>query len=188
MVVKSDDIRDTPVDSRNCLFPEERNERLDVFKQYSQAACFTECMMSYARSTCHCTPWDFPFADDDEGEICSFYGYYCFHEAMKNLTHRTRVCDCLPDCNVVNFQVTLTTTPIDPETECGAGKVAMLATRATCLDLTYFRYDRPDLSSCGTSWSVAAPSFWTIWAPFSELPPLELSPHWEQSWSAAVNH
>lgn len=133
-VVDADAIRDTRVESRRCLFHDEGEgeETSGIFRWYSQAGCFTECMLDHARETCHCVPWDVPFADGDGNNgnnfpICSSYGYYCFNEAMKNTTHRGVRCGgCLPDCNVVDYHVTTTSTPIDPETECGPGKVPQI--------------------------------------------------------------
>ena len=73
-----------------------------------QAGCEFECLLRRSRSLCGCTPWDYPFHPRDEIKICEHVGYYCFYEAMNNLTMLQKDGDCLdcpPDCQVVEYEM-----------------------------------------------------------------------------------
>ncbi len=116
VVMQSDDLRGISVEKRECLFSDEV-AGLIFFKNYSQAACQFECLVRHAKSVCHCTPWDFPF-QGNHTSICNLYGYYCFEESMKNTSHLNEECPCLPDCNVIDYHIEQTATPIDFIKEC----------------------------------------------------------------------
>ncbi len=127
-VLTSGDLRDMEVEERNCMFPHEGGSDLKLASRYSQEACVFECMVEFSRSVCNCTPWDFPSSDGDgDGRaMCNAYEYYCFDEAMKNTTHKTGVCRCLPDCEVAEYLVTEKASPIDVLEECNLRAVVYL--------------------------------------------------------------
>ncbi len=63
-------------------------------------------MLEFAAEMCLCVPWDYPrFPNSKDVEICNFYGYYCFDQVMRNTSHSKECQGCMPDCNVVDYQV-----------------------------------------------------------------------------------
>jgi len=108
---------------RGCIFPEEGEEKISLFSNYSQAACQMECMLAYARSVCGCTPWEYPspntFGKNQSLFLCDFLGHYCFNEVMKNTSHAEHNCShCTADCDSITVKVDETSLPLDEEAEC----------------------------------------------------------------------
>ncbi len=117
VVLESNNLRSLSNETRKCLYSDEATD-LTIFKNYSQSACQFECLVKHARSICQCTPWDFPFEDGIGISICNLYGYYCFEESLKNTTYLNKECHCLSDCNIVDYHIEQTSTPIDVVKEC----------------------------------------------------------------------
>ena len=63
-VIADDQIRKIAPSVRNCYFSNETpvEQPLELFKNYSQANCFLECKIKYAKNEMNssCTPWYFP--------------------------------------------------------------------------------------------------------------------------------
>ena len=59
----------TPVTPKKC-------QRLKFDKKLisPQAGCRFECMLQNAYDTCKCTPWNFPYIETGEMEICDMFG------------------------------------------------------------------------------------------------------------------
>ena len=120
LVLSSDkSLKSLPVHSRNCLFPDEVPEEMILLKAYSQGGCIFECMARYAREVCKCIPWDVPRENGTEIPTCNRYGYFCFDYVMKNTSYESMHCGyCLPDCNVVEYQVSETSAPLNADVLC----------------------------------------------------------------------
>ncbi len=132
VLLADEDLRNMPPEMRNCLFPDENKENLVLLQHYSQAGCFYECMVQHARHICHCTPWDFPFSKNDPIKICNGYGYFCFGEIMKNISYMSKECDCLPDCNVVEYQISESVSATNVEDHCKPRTVKMCGFFVLC--------------------------------------------------------
>ncbi len=117
-VVATERLSDISQEKRRCLFTDEKSGYVEMFKEYSQAACQFECMLKFARSLCHCTPWNMPFPPDQNPlAICDFYGNVCFEEMM-NENRMIENCDCPVDCNTVKFTINEKEVKIDPDDYC----------------------------------------------------------------------
>ncbi len=126
LVLSSDkSLRHLPVKSRNCFFPDESLDSVSLFKRYSQGRCFFQCMLELARESCNCGPWDFPFANNwPQKQVCNPYGYFCFDDILSNDSYRLTHCQhCLPDCDVVDYQVSQTVIPLDHRIHCRVHEV-----------------------------------------------------------------
>ncbi len=114
---------------RKCLFHHEKvrivEQETSVLTDYSQRGCVFECMLKQASKTCLCTPWDMPYPTSSiYKKICNAYGYYCFEEVMKNTSYESHGCGhCLPDCDVVEYQVSEIVRPIPVQQLCRARNV-----------------------------------------------------------------
>ncbi len=118
VLTADEDLKKLSPEKRNCLFPDEGSRNLTLLQYYSQAGCFFECMIKHAREFCHCSPWDFPFTDNEPTKICNSYGYFCYNEIMRNTSHMSKYCNCLPDCNVVEYQVSESVAAVDLKKHC----------------------------------------------------------------------
>ena len=129
----SDDMRAISLAERGCRLKSEA-EDLKIFKSYTQAACKFECMLEFSRKQCFCTPWDLPFGyvktkfichldtneicrANDDIRICDMTGYYCFTEHMNNFTHFD-ACNCMPDCDHIEYTHSVRTWAINDEVYC----------------------------------------------------------------------
>ncbi len=99
-------IRDLKPDDRKCLFPEE-NSTMKLHKNYSQANCLFECALKYAQNKLEvCTPWFFPF-QDKEFKMCNpLQSKQLIFEMEHSVS--LNACECLPDCNQVVYQKSVT--------------------------------------------------------------------------------
>jgi len=114
------EIESVPPQIRDCLFPHEGLEKVTLFNSYSQESCKMECMIKLAEKVCGCTPWDFPHTENGSYNysICDSLGYFCFVASMKHASHEENVCNCLPDCTMISFQLLPTSVPIDSDKVC----------------------------------------------------------------------
>ncbi len=123
-------LRSLPLNQRNCLFPDEASNKtghMSILRHYSQRGCISECKLHQAQRTCLCTPWDMPYSSNglsDYTKICNSYGYFCFNSVMKNTSYEKLECGhCLPDCDVEEYQVAETVTPLQVNKLCQAQEV-----------------------------------------------------------------
>ena len=70
----ADNLRSVLAAKRNCYFPDESKDIMNLHKNYSQANCLLECSLKYAqKSQCNgsevCTPWYFPLRGNGH-KIC----------------------------------------------------------------------------------------------------------------------
>ena len=89
---------------RDCRFRKD-NHDLQLFSQYSQAACQFECQIKLATNKCGCVPWDYPqLATDDLLPVCEGWGRYCFENVLMDTSKRLNDCgNCLPDCIITRY-------------------------------------------------------------------------------------
>ena len=91
---------------------------VEIFEEYSNAACYFECMLKFARNICRCTPWNMPTIPTSEhaGIICDLFGHSCFNTVMKQ-QYRLEDCDCPSDCSSVKFSLSKKEVPLGPANE-----------------------------------------------------------------------
>ena len=112
-IVPSNNLKDIPIEKRNCSFPDETSGLIS-FKVYSKKACELECKVKEAFKMCGCHPWYIPPpASPNRHLLCDLYGNYCFKKALKR-AGSSRGCSCLPTCHHIEFTHTERETLIDP--------------------------------------------------------------------------
>jgi hypothetical protein len=109
-----EDIKDISPVKRNCYFPDETHT-VKLHKKYSQTNCILECTLSYAQNYLQkvnnissCTPWYFPFVDEGF-RMCDPWEKVDIFEAIENAVPQDACLHCLPDCNRVIYQHTIST-------------------------------------------------------------------------------
>jgi len=108
-----------PLSKRKCFFPDEANEHTSLFKEYTHAGCQYECMLELAKKTCNCIPWDFPYGNDADTDLCDYLGYFCFNKVLDNSTLTDTKCShCLPDCNILHYELTTEVQPLNGDALC----------------------------------------------------------------------
>ena len=119
-------VRDIDVEKRKCRFPDEY-EDLKSFKVYSRINCLLDCNADYAEKMCGCRPWDYPHNKYKNNmmknrRICDFFGNTCFNMMLEN--NRDVTCEekCVPDCDEINYSITINNYPIDERIICDSNK------------------------------------------------------------------
>ena len=107
-ILSDDSIRGIALESRNCRFPDE-NDLLQLSNEYSQASCFLECKLFYEQQKINqtCTPWNFPFVDNDQHTVCDPWQSVQILRIMQTGTPMNQCQDCLPDCTYTIYQSSL---------------------------------------------------------------------------------
>ena len=110
------------VDERNCAFAEEIS--LNLFKNYSQEACFFECALQEARTACGCVPWEMPFDPEvkELPRICDLIGYACSVNIMETLDYDYECSTCVPNCNQVSYETFTNQRPLRAKGMCSDKK------------------------------------------------------------------
>ena len=115
-LISSEDIRTLKPIERKCLFPDE-NQLMLLHKNYSQANCFLECQLLFAQklltansSNSKCTPWYYPFQDHGH-KICDPWETESIVSFMSNQVPQNECEHCLPDCNRIIYQKSVTFQP-----------------------------------------------------------------------------
>ena len=101
-VIATSRLRDLAPTQRKCRFSNEA-DGLTIFSKYSQSACQLECIVKQAYQTCQCIPWNMP-TNESNYVICDIYGTFCFNEILKQ-EERLHGCDCLANCNDIQFNI-----------------------------------------------------------------------------------
>ncbi len=111
--IADDNIKSVAPGKRNCRFSDENN-LLKLFNEYSQASCFLECKLFYAQKQMNttCTPWNFPFANNDQPNVCDPWLSVEIMAIMKTKTPKGQCKDCLADCNHIIYQSSLSAQPL----------------------------------------------------------------------------
>ena len=102
---------------RKCRFIDETKED-SMFEFYTQNLCIFQCMLKQSFEKCKCIPWGYPRWNGTENYVCDRFGSYCFEETMKYLKNNHDKCECLPDCDSVQFTYSEKEWPLNPEKEC----------------------------------------------------------------------
>ena len=125
MKINADEsIRSIKPKDRNCYFPDE-TQMITFHRRYSQANCLLECSLlraqnelkNFSSSLPSCTPWFFPFEDVKRYKFCSPWE---IKEILEKIEYDIppKACDaCLPDCQQVIYQKSVTTAPFRRCTE-----------------------------------------------------------------------
>jgi hypothetical protein len=120
-VVATSRLIDVSIKQRKCRFSDETRGVTDMFTKYSQSACEFECLVMKARKACRCTPWNMPFLSTEDQVVCDVFGSYCFNTILGH-EHLLKDCDCLTNCNSIQFSINEKETPIDVEFYCRGKK------------------------------------------------------------------
>lgn len=110
-----EDLRDLSIDQRNCSFSNE-NSNMKLYKIYSYSNCMFECVLLYARETLKanndashaCIPWFFPSAEASI-TVCDPWKSVDFFNLMLNDIPDDTCSHCLPDCNNMIYDTSVTT-------------------------------------------------------------------------------
>jgi hypothetical protein len=116
-VVATSRLNDVSIKQRKCRFTYETQGVTDIFTEYSQIACEFECLLKKARKACRCTPWNMPFLSTEDQVVCDVFASYCFITILGN-KHLLKDCDCLANCNSIQFSINFNEIPIDVELYC----------------------------------------------------------------------
>jgi hypothetical protein len=166
-VVATEALQGISVTQRKCRLPHETSGVTQLFGVYSQAACMFECSLKLASNTCRCTPWNMPFpASQTNPVVCDLYGNYCFYRILRQPVEN---CNCLLDCNSIQFSLSEKEAPIDIDEYCkdshAVGRLLVKAKREAGYNDLLYRYYRvpemlamnetyedPDMSSLSAKW------------------------------------
>ena len=101
---------------RNCYF-EDETELVRLHKKYSQSNCLLECSLAKAQQIFEeknqiaaCTPWFFPFQNLNH-RMCDPWEKSEMMEIMKNDIPDDACIKCLPDCNRIIYQKSVSVQP-----------------------------------------------------------------------------
>ena len=78
-VAASEDLRDLPVEDRNCKFQDEGE--LEMYSRYTYTNCVFECKLKLAAKVTGCVPWFLPQAQNSTA--CHPWAVGKFYQAMK---------------------------------------------------------------------------------------------------------
>ena len=112
-VVADEGVRTLEPKDRGCRFDDE-NQGLVLYKKYSQASCYLECALNYAREKflaergSSCVPWFLPFAGNRSDESCDPWQA---QEFVKVAVSHSSCSQCLPGCKKTIYQQMVTTLP-----------------------------------------------------------------------------
>lgn len=110
-------VRGLDLDKRKCRFMDEVKDG-SLFEFYTQDLCIFQCMLRRSFEKCNCIPWGYPRWNGTSKDVCDRLGTYCFEETMKHLKNNHESCNCLPDCDSVQFTYSEKEWPLNPEKEC----------------------------------------------------------------------
>lgn len=104
---------------RNCFFVDERP--LQFFHLYNQMNCAFECIANHTLVECGCVKFSMPRMIDTK--ICDESKIECYRRSLMTLYDQYisfnfagdffRLCQCLPSCTSIDYQVGLTNVPIN---------------------------------------------------------------------------
>jgi hypothetical protein len=116
-VVATSRLHDVSIKQRKCRFSYETKGVTNLFTEYSQSTCEFECLLKKARKACRCTPWNMPFLSTEDQVVCDVFGSYCFNTILGH-EHLLKDCNCLANCNSIQFSINEKEIPIDAELYC----------------------------------------------------------------------
>ncbi len=98
--------------ARNCISKDD-NVELKAFSQYSQTACLFECKLQKAIQVCNCSAWDYPRIDPS-AKLCKLQdrSSQCFNYMMDSTIKSEEDCDCMNDCEHIQYTMDLQVTPL----------------------------------------------------------------------------
>ncbi len=123
--VSFDSMKTLTAKERSCRYGDEIDEG-SLFKVFTQKSCFFEAKFNYALKRHGCTPWFMPHDKLAAGGICSQEESVRFRQTMEayrlNASHK----QCAENCNDVDFDVFVTSNPIDASEACDADSTGLL--------------------------------------------------------------
>ena len=111
-----DSIRSIQPLQRNCYFDDE-TEQVRLHKKYSQSNCLLECSLAFAQrlfaeknQVIACTPWFFPFENGNH-RMCDPWEKSEIMAIIKDEIPDDVCLQCLPDCNRIIYQKSMSVQP-----------------------------------------------------------------------------
>ena len=77
-----------------------------MFKEYTEEGCLFECKLKRAAKSSKCIPWDYPVPKGlEDMPICTMGSGTTMETFELHMNEPdVSMCDCLPDCHVVNYE------------------------------------------------------------------------------------
>ncbi|XP_055316922.1 sodium channel protein Nach-like [Sitodiplosis mosellana] len=111
----SEDVGQTPIDQRNCLYEWER--QLKYFAEYRELNCKLECILTKIESACHCLPYYFSMYSKST-KICDFLDIKCLTDKYWSTYNQekndTKNCECMPNCVEISYQAVTSQSRLQP--------------------------------------------------------------------------
>ncbi|KAF5300619.1 hypothetical protein FQA39_LY11080 [Lamprigera yunnana] len=106
----SDNLKGYDPKDRKCFLTNEK--RLQYFKSYTQYNCMEECQANYTLKHCNCVAFYMPKNSDTP--LCGSGSYHCMKESrLLYLQMDQNICNCLPSCNSLEYDLELSVTQWD---------------------------------------------------------------------------
>ncbi len=116
--VADEDIRDVPVDKRQCRFLDEILEGRTTLGYYTKSNCMLECLGLLWRKQYSCANWDDPNGDRESFPLCNGFQRGKQDGMVINKTELAWCeSECPDDCEEIQYEVGVDTKPFE-ETEC----------------------------------------------------------------------
>ncbi len=110
-----------------CLLSDSKS----IFLNYTQKACLFECTVRQAIDKADCLPWDYPIPKlswSKDLRVClnnlDSNEIQAFNAAMDEAD--TKVCDCMPDCEGVTYDIQVDRIKLPPPNELCKNEVSCL--------------------------------------------------------------
>ena len=111
-------LRTIPPLKRKCYFKEE-NQKLVIYKEYTQYNCFLECILLSAQDnvtktfnrTSPCAPWFFPITENTTS-ICDPWEAKLFADLVSTGSKESECAHCLPDCEKTIYHRSISSAPL----------------------------------------------------------------------------
>ncbi len=122
-LVSSANLKTLKIAGRRCRYEAENPYPHSVFSQFTQKGCDFETKYRYARERHNCAPWFIPTSDSHSKEavrrLCTQEESVAFQRTMAEFRRFHSNPDCVENCNEVDYEVIVTSNPVDPSEVCG---------------------------------------------------------------------
>ncbi|KAF5300624.1 hypothetical protein FQA39_LY11085 [Lamprigera yunnana] len=106
----SDNLKSYDAKDRKCFLTNEK--RLQYFKSYTQYNCMEECQANYTLQNCNCVAFYMPKNSDTP--LCGPGSFQCMKKSRRLYSQSEKnICNCLPSCNSLEYDLELTQTQWD---------------------------------------------------------------------------
>ncbi|XP_017776900.1 PREDICTED: pickpocket protein 28-like [Nicrophorus vespilloides] len=110
-IANDENVKNVPVEKRQCLFPGEKSAELKVHSYYSYSTCIVQCHADAHARLCNCTHHLMPVLGKDT--FCDMKGLQCLTDYFEtvNRLHAKGfdkpglVCECVPSCVEPEYKI-----------------------------------------------------------------------------------